>query len=55
MSIDIYIHGLGAYLLHQLNILHRAAARTCLILLWIHAISRVVNGYEILAFNSIMA
>jgi len=28
----------------KLNMLHRAAARTCLILLWIHALSRVVAG-----------
>ncbi|KAH8106103.1 ferric reductase NAD binding domain-containing protein [Cristinia sonorae] len=28
----------------KLNILHRAAARTCLILLWVHAIARVVTG-----------
>ncbi|TCD66927.1 hypothetical protein EIP91_000705 [Steccherinum ochraceum] len=28
----------------KLNILHRAAARTCLILLWIHAICRVTGG-----------
>ncbi|THH02456.1 hypothetical protein EW026_g465 [Hermanssonia centrifuga] len=28
----------------KLNILHRAAARTCLILLWIHAISRASSG-----------
>ncbi|KAJ3554162.1 hypothetical protein NM688_g3250 [Phlebia brevispora] len=28
----------------KLNVLHRAAARTCLILLWIHAICRAVGG-----------
>ena len=31
--------------IHQLNILHRASARTCLILLWIHALTRAVSGY----------
>ncbi|THH33660.1 hypothetical protein EUX98_g541 [Antrodiella citrinella] len=30
----------------KLNVLHRAAARTCLILLWIHAISHVVAGLK---------
>ncbi|EJF56585.1 hypothetical protein DICSQDRAFT_71178 [Dichomitus squalens LYAD-421 SS1] len=28
----------------KLNILHRAAARTCLILLWVHALSRAISG-----------
>ncbi|CDO68687.1 hypothetical protein BN946_scf184652.g14 [Trametes cinnabarina] len=28
----------------KLNVLHRAAARTCLILLWIHALSRAISG-----------
>ncbi|KAI9000892.1 hypothetical protein BD414DRAFT_15568 [Trametes punicea] len=28
----------------KLNILHRAAARTCLMLLWIHAVSRASSG-----------
>ncbi|KAI0638308.1 ferric reductase NAD binding domain-containing protein [Trametes polyzona] len=28
----------------KLNILHRATARTCLILLWIHALSRAISG-----------
>lgn len=28
----------------KLNVLHRAAARTCLILLWMHAITRTVSG-----------
>ncbi|CAL1701427.1 unnamed protein product [Somion occarium] len=28
----------------KLNVLHRAAARTCLILLWMHAICRAVGG-----------
>ncbi|KAK7695500.1 hypothetical protein QCA50_000136 [Cerrena zonata] len=28
----------------KLNVLHRASARTCLILLWLHAICRAVNG-----------
>ncbi|GLB33682.1 putative FAD-binding domain containing protein [Lyophyllum shimeji] len=28
----------------KLNVLHRAAARTCLILLWLHAITRTVSG-----------
>ncbi|EKM59392.1 uncharacterized protein PHACADRAFT_169942 [Phanerochaete carnosa HHB-10118-sp] len=28
----------------KLNILHRAAARTCLMLLWLHAIARASNG-----------
>jgi ferric-chelate reductase len=29
----------------QLNILHRTSARTCLILLWIHALGHITQGY----------
>lgn len=28
----------------KLNVLHRAAARACLLLLWIHALIRGVSG-----------
>ncbi|KAI0352818.1 hypothetical protein OH77DRAFT_738752 [Trametes cingulata] len=28
----------------KLNVLHRATARTCLVLLWIHALSRAISG-----------
>lgn len=32
----------------RLNVLHRASARACLVLLWIHALVRGLSGYVIL-------
>ncbi|RDX53967.1 hypothetical protein OH76DRAFT_1342942 [Lentinus brumalis] len=40
-NIISWLTGIGH---EKLNILHRAAARTCLILLWIHALSRAISG-----------
>ncbi|KAI1796261.1 hypothetical protein LXA43DRAFT_1090336 [Ganoderma leucocontextum] len=40
-NIISFLTGIGH---EKLNILHRAAARTCLILLWIHALSRALEG-----------
>ncbi|KAF8897417.1 hypothetical protein BD779DRAFT_1608032 [Infundibulicybe gibba] len=40
-NIISFLTGVGH---EKLNVLHRAAARTCLILLWIHAATRVTSG-----------
>ncbi|KII94680.1 hypothetical protein PLICRDRAFT_169410 [Plicaturopsis crispa FD-325 SS-3] len=40
-NIISFLTGIGH---EKLNVLHRAAARTCLILLWMHAICRSVGG-----------
>ncbi|KAI9056559.1 hypothetical protein FKP32DRAFT_1585671 [Trametes sanguinea] len=40
-NIISFLTGIGH---EKLNVLHRAAARTCLILLWIHALSRAISG-----------
>nr|VWP00534.1 Pre-mRNA-splicing ATP-dependent RNA helicase PRP28 (EC [Ganoderma boninense] len=40
-NIISFLTGIGH---EKLNVLHRAAARTCLILLWIHALTRTVAG-----------
>ncbi|KAI0750929.1 hypothetical protein C8Q80DRAFT_1098755 [Daedaleopsis nitida] len=40
-NIISWITGIGH---EKLNVLHRAAARTCLLLLWVHALSRSISG-----------
>ncbi|KAI0720245.1 hypothetical protein C8T65DRAFT_692861 [Cerioporus squamosus] len=40
-NIISWLTGIGH---EKLNVLHRAAARTCLILLWMHALSRAISG-----------
>ncbi|KAH9943327.1 ferric reductase NAD binding domain-containing protein [Epithele typhae] len=43
-NIISWITGIGH---EKLNVLHRAAARTCLLLLWLHALNRALGGCDL--------